>query len=789
MLDNNMIYKSLITLKFDSQEIETSYQQYLSKNLLIRNKILHSTLLAFSITIDILVFYYNYYIHSPPNFFLSIITTCIICILFLITLCSSSYKIHKTCCYLVFIISNIKFEILRYFSATTDYLDLSLFSLFLGFEQIYRIFCFFFNLIDFFEGFLCFIIMNIMNTSVTLNLVGSAIWYRSSIITTISMCTLGISYFYVKEKRKSFYLNSTISKKNQFYQSILDNMSSGFVLIKDGSIEYMNKILKKHISVNYINTDELENDDYDIFNKVLIENLLIKGETKQISEIYEYLRTLSLDGGLDFNFIGKTTIKSDKGDEKSMMLNFEVFGRMVTDHPNTFELLFNDVTRVKFQEEENADFKYKTLFLSKVAHEFKNPLLCITELVEQIKEEVKVIEGNQQGKIFDILKQINSVSDYLFILIKDLDYFSQKNFKETKAKLDYTKVKLDNIMQFCHNIVYSLLKKLDKEKSITFNISRKGSLPSHVFIDEIKLKQVLVNLLSNSVKYTFKGKIELITEYIDDSIKFTIKDTGKGLSDTQKSKLFIPFSIDNSRYFTSAGLGLYIVKEIIELMDSAIYYKSEVGMGTEFWFSLNIKNSPIPAFNYRSETAEFSNVANIMKLSSKSCKYLNESIFSMATVGKEFNPNTKILDVYFNNSLSLGDHTETAEMTAIIVDDEDMIRKSTIRQLKHYCEKNNININIIEAYDGIECIYYVYKYFIMNKKVSFVISDENMSFMNGSYSAEVLNSINKTKGGLDVRYYLLSAYENLNENAYKGVRGIFTKPLSKKHLDIIFNEK
>ncbi len=81
----------------------------------------------------------------------------------------------------------------------------------------------------------------------------------------------------------------------------------------------------------------------------------------------------------NFILIGYKTIEIEETE-----INFEIYCRYKkTDEENELEILFNDITRIKMNEKQNAEFKYKSLFLSKVAHEFKNPLICITELINQ----------------------------------------------------------------------------------------------------------------------------------------------------------------------------------------------------------------------------------------------------------------------------------------------------------------------------------------------------------------------------------------------------------------------
>jgi signal transduction histidine kinase len=161
----------------------------------------------------------------------------------------------------------------------------------------------------------------------------------------------------------------------------------------------------------------------------------------------------------------------------------------------------------------NAEIKYKTLFLSKVAHEFKNPLLCITELVDEIYEYYDEISESGSSKrlagskIKQNLQRVKSMSNYLFILIKDMDFFSMK-CNDSVITLNKGAVILQNVLTFCMEVTNTLIKKFQKENRVSFILEHEA-LPNEIYIDELRLKQVLINLLSNSVKFTNNGFIKL----------------------------------------------------------------------------------------------------------------------------------------------------------------------------------------------------------------------------------------------------------------------------------------
>ena len=222
------------------------------------------------------------------------------------------------------------------------------------------------------------------------------------------------------------------------------------------------------------------------------------------------------------------------------------------------DFLFNDVTRTKIIETNNAEFKYKTIFLSKVAHEFKNPLICITELIDQIYDKFNNNTIEEDVDFKKNLTQIKAFSNYLLILVKDLDFFSQTQVGKSIV-LEKKETSINEIMRFCNEIGNCLLRKFDKKDQLNIITTNSSSTPKHINTDEDRLKQVLVNLISNSIKFTQFGnvKLELTTDTINEIsyIKFCVKDTGIGIKNELKETLFTPFT-KGTNYQNRFGAGL-----------------------------------------------------------------------------------------------------------------------------------------------------------------------------------------------------------------------------------------
>ena len=240
------------------------------------------------------------------------------------------------------------------------------------------------------------------------------------------------------------------------------------------------------------------------------------------------------------------------------------------------DFLFNDVTRTKIIEINNADFLYKTVFLSKVAHEFKNPLICITELIDQIDDKISATAFEDLTDFKKNLARVKTFSNYLLILVKDLDFFSQKQVGNAII-LEKTEAEIEEIIKFCSEVGECLIKKFDKKEQIKLSFLNSPSSPKLIRTDEGRLKQVLVNLISNSIKFTQIGDVELeiSSEIINEInfVKFCVKDTGIGIKKEIKEKLFTPFNKGtNNLNQIGAGLGLSIVRDLTEKLGSKIEF-------------------------------------------------------------------------------------------------------------------------------------------------------------------------------------------------------------------------
>ncbi|MBO4373564.1 MAG: response regulator [Lachnospiraceae bacterium] len=248
----------------------------------------------------------------------------------------------------------------------------------------------------------------------------------------------------------------------------------------------------------------------------------------------------------------------------------------------------------------DAANKAKSAFLANMSHEIRTPINAVLGMDEMILRE------SREKDIISYASDIRSAGRTLLSLINDILDFSK--IEEGRMEIIPTQYELSSLIGDLVNMIRSRAEK----KGLVFEVEVEESIPHVLYGDEIRIKQVVLNLLTNAVKYTEAGtvKLEVFHEELTEeeiNLGFTISDTGIGMKDEDMTKLFSPFSrIEEKRNRTieGTGLGMSIVENLLELMDSKLDVSSEYGKGSKFSFSLKqkvIKNSPIGDFSARYE--------------------------------------------------------------------------------------------------------------------------------------------------------------------------------------------
>ena len=242
--------------------------------------------------------------------------------------------------------------------------------------------------------------------------------------------------------------------------------------------------------------------------------------------------------------------------------------------------------------------KAKSQFLAQMSHEIRTPINAVLGMNEMILREAS------EEKILDYAGNIQAAGRTLLSIINSILDFS----KIEDGKMEILPVKYD-VASVIHNLVNSIYERAN-EKSLELIVDVDEKLPSVLQGDDVRITQVIMNLLTNAVKYTEKGKITFSVRdggRDADSIylAISVKDTGIGIREEDMGKLFESFERldeNRNRNIEGTGLGMSIVIKLLAMMDSGLQVKSVYGQGTEFSFVLKqvvVDEEPIGNYTER----------------------------------------------------------------------------------------------------------------------------------------------------------------------------------------------
>lgn len=220
----------------------------------------------------------------------------------------------------------------------------------------------------------------------------------------------------------------------------------------------------------------------------------------------------------------------------------------------------------------------KAQFLASVSHEIRTPINAVLGLDEMILQEA------EQEEIRDYAQDIQSAGRSLLALINDvLDFSKMESGKLEIAPGEYS---VSSMLSDCYHMVFMRA----GEKGLELIVRNRGDVPSKLYGDEVRIRQILINLLTNGVKYTKRGRVTLTVEgerkeEHDFLLILTVEDTGIGIKEEYMDQLFDSFQrLDErkNRDIEGTGLGLAITRQLVELMGGSISVESVYGRGSTF---------------------------------------------------------------------------------------------------------------------------------------------------------------------------------------------------------------
>ncbi len=239
-----------------------------------------------------------------------------------------------------------------------------------------------------------------------------------------------------------------------------------------------------------------------------------------------------------------------------------------------------------------ASDRAKTRFIANVTHELRTPLNAILGYTQIYKGDAALMASHGQG-----IDTIDRCAEHLLLLINDILDFSRVD--EANLKLHPREVGLAGFL----STLMEMAAVSARLKSIEFIFNHPEQLPASVFIDDKRLRQVLLNLLNNAIKFTDKGKVVFSIAPLPSKtrnhlkLRFSVRDSGIGIAPEDLKNIFIAFhQVDNPiTRAEGSGLGLSISQRLVKLMGAQLQVESALNRGSHFWFDLEMPLVADPA--------------------------------------------------------------------------------------------------------------------------------------------------------------------------------------------------
>lgn len=376
-----------------------------------------------------------------------------------------------------------------------------------------------------------------------------------------------------KIQRQLAFRNDELLARNKFIQTILDNLPLGVSLnkINEGTATYMNKKFqdiygwdsKEITSISSFFEHVYPDIEYrEALTKQILEDIQ-SGDSERMH--WENIFITRKDGSKRV----VNAVNIPLPDQNTMVSTVSD----ITDLHKTQ----NDLIAAKEKAEESD--RLKSAFLANMSHEIRTPLNSIIGFSELLTD-----PDFDQNQRTDFAQMINENGNSLLAILSDIMDISK--IEAGQVQINYTSIS-----------PYELINEIKREFSFKANlkgielITSLNNLNEETSIcsDEKKIRQVLINLVGNAMKFTSKGSIEIGLSGSDQSVEFFVRDTGIGIPEKYHNQLFKRFSqveSFNTRKYGGNGLGLAISKSLVELLGGKIWMESQEGKGSVFYFKI-----------------------------------------------------------------------------------------------------------------------------------------------------------------------------------------------------------
>jgi len=497
-------------------------------------------------------------------------------------------------------------------------------------------------------------------------------------------------------------------EENKKLKTAIDQLPLTMIITdKNGIIEYVNPYFTK---LTGYNIKDVIGKNHRILNSNLIPKKTFENLWKTIvtGNIWEgNLINKKKNGDI---YIEKTIINPIKNNNDEIY-NFMVIKEDITDKIKIEEKLKKqNISLRKAKNKAIESDKLKSAFLANMSHEIRTPLNSIVGF-----SSLFATNDIRPDKIKTYINYINKSSEQLIKIINDLIDISK--IEANQLIITKEKIELKPIMSHLFEIFKNENSKSDV--NLIYNEDIKNIVIS---TDKVRLEQILINLLSNALKFTDYGYVEFGYEIINKYVKFYVKDTGIGIKEENREIIFDRFrqvDLGLNKIYGGNGLGLSISKSLITLLGGKIWIESNMDNGSIFYFTIQIDND---------------------------------------TLKEKKDENIKF------------DELKIKDKTILIAEDEDINYLLISKMLLKY------ELNLIRVTNGLDAVLE----FERNSNIDMILMDVKMPILDGYGATKKIREIDKYIPIIIVTAYALSEDKEYALNS--GCNGYLTKPIIKKDL-------
>ncbi|TDP00788.1 ATP-binding protein [Flavobacterium sp. 245] len=384
------------------------------------------------------------------------------------------------------------------------------------------------------------------------------------------------------------------AKNNDLFQKSKIILAISQYYKKNRNFDLAYSYLDEHYQIeNYIlklKNAKLDLNEFEKFKKTQSINNTLKRESDQKIQLktYRYSKLVSILA------IALISILS--------LLSLALYKNNIIRNQNNLLLREKNKELILAKNKAEKASKARSEFLSTVSHELRTPLNAINGITHLL------LEDNPKKNQLKYLESLKFSGNYLTTFINEI--LEINKIDSTKVEVEYISF---NLKELLFNI-QSSLKELATANKNYFNLEIDETIPDNLIGDPTKLSQIILNLINNALKFTQNGHVNVIAklyaiEEENATVYFEIVDTGIGIPEDKLQTVFESFSqgsIEVNRKYGGTGLGLTIVKKLIELLGGEIKLKSEVGKGSTFTFRLNFNINKEP-LEVKEETTKLYN--------------------------------------------------------------------------------------------------------------------------------------------------------------------------------------